>query len=440
MEMKEAERVVIARPIASRPSCSGFRTFTELLTKSVNVSPQKICPETVVVSAIKPKTLRFRPSGNGEASAMFSRGQVSANGNENKLEDNRNYVVYKPKAKVVSKATISALANMLQGKVSVDLQEPLKQTEVFLQTWSRQNRQNHPCPNLVQKVPNFSELNARSSETSRGDRSCLDGYNWRKYGQKQVKGSECPRSYYKCTHLNCPVKKKVERSLDGQISEIVYQGEHNHPKPCLPPRRSSSSASQKLGFASSGSPHQEPLVYSQWRNRHQFSGRNDWSEGRVENRKGVSVSANSEFAVPRAGNSAAGASDSCCRSGECDETSKGFDGEIDDPKSKRRKNEHQTSETGVSEDCSGEPRGQSQGSVDSDALEDGFRWRKYGQKVVGGNPFPRSYYRCTSTNCRARKHVERASDDPRAFITTYEGKHNHQMPFRPPSSLLEHSK
>lgn len=29
-----------------------------------------------------------------------------------------------------------------------------------------------------------------------------------------------------------------------------------------------------------------------------------------------------------------------------------------------------------------------------------------------------------------RKHVERASDDPRAFITTYEGKHNHEMPLR----------
>ena len=29
-----------------------------------------------------------------------------------------------------------------------------------------------------------------------------------------------------------------------------------------------------------------------------------------------------------------------------------------------------------------------------------------------------------------RKHVERAPDDPRAFITTYEGKHNHEMPHR----------
>lgn len=58
-----------------------------------------------------------------------------------------------------------------------------------------------------------------------------DGYNWRKYGQKQVKGSEFPRSYYKCTYSDCPVKKKVERSLDGQITEIIYRGQHNHPQP-----------------------------------------------------------------------------------------------------------------------------------------------------------------------------------------------------------------
>ncbi|CAB4284872.1 unnamed protein product [Prunus armeniaca] len=36
-----------------------------------------------------------------------------------------------------------------------------------------------------------------------------DGFNWRKYGQKQVKGSENPRSYYKCTYPNCPTKKRL---------------------------------------------------------------------------------------------------------------------------------------------------------------------------------------------------------------------------------------
>ncbi|KAI4321755.1 hypothetical protein MLD38_035102 [Melastoma candidum] len=63
-----------------------------------------------------------------------------------------------------------------------------------------------------------------------------DGYNWRKYGRKQVKGSEYPRSYYKCTHTNCPVKKKVERSQEGHITEIIYKSTHNHPKPA-PNRR-----------------------------------------------------------------------------------------------------------------------------------------------------------------------------------------------------------
>ena len=63
-----------------------------------------------------------------------------------------------------------------------------------------------------------------------------DGYKWRKYGQKHVKGSEFPRSYYKCTHPNCEVKKLFECSHDGQITEIIYKGTHDHPKP-QPSRR-----------------------------------------------------------------------------------------------------------------------------------------------------------------------------------------------------------
>ena len=79
-------------------------------------------------------------------------------------------------------------------------------------------------------------------------RLSLDGYNWRKYGQKKVKGSEFPRSYYKCTHPSCPVKRKVETTVDGQIAEIVYSGEHNHLKPGKPcsPRKPLSSTSTKV--------------------------------------------------------------------------------------------------------------------------------------------------------------------------------------------------
>lgn len=63
------------------------------------------------------------------------------------------------------------------------------------------------------------------------EKPTADGYNWKKYGQKQLKGSEFPRSYYKCTYPNCTVKKQVECSHEGDITEIMYKGDHNHPKP-----------------------------------------------------------------------------------------------------------------------------------------------------------------------------------------------------------------
>ncbi|KAL8507922.1 hypothetical protein ACS0TY_018466 [Phlomoides rotata] len=63
-----------------------------------------------------------------------------------------------------------------------------------------------------------------------------------------------------------------------------------------------------------------------------------------------------------------------------------------------------------------------------DNLEDGYRWRKYGQKAVKNSPFPRSYYRCTSQKCNVKKRFERSYQDPTVVITTYEGQHNHHSP------------
>ena len=58
-----------------------------------------------------------------------------------------------------------------------------------------------------------------------------DGYHWRKYGQKLVKGNEYRRSYYKCTCVGCNVRKWVEQSPVGEITEITYEGKHNHEIP-----------------------------------------------------------------------------------------------------------------------------------------------------------------------------------------------------------------
>ncbi|KAF7141552.1 hypothetical protein RHSIM_Rhsim06G0054700 [Rhododendron simsii] len=64
----------------------------------------------------------------------------------------------------------------------------------------------------------------------------------------------------------------------------------------------------------------------------------------------------------------------------------------------------------------------------ADIPPDDYTWRKYGQKPIKGSPHPRGYYKCSSVRgCPARKHVERALDDPAILIVTYEGDHNHTL-------------
>ncbi|CAI9787673.1 unnamed protein product [Fraxinus pennsylvanica] len=75
-----------------------------------------------------------------------------------------------------------------------------------------------------------------------------------------------------------------------------------------------------------------------------------------------------------------------------------------------------------------EPRFAFMTKSDIDNLEDGYRWRKYGQKAVKNSPFPRSYYRCTSQKCTVKKRIERSFQDPSVVITTYESQHNHPSP------------
>ncbi|XP_021289025.1 probable WRKY transcription factor 30 [Herrania umbratica] len=78
-------------------------------------------------------------------------------------------------------------------------------------------------------------------------------------------------------------------------------------------------------------------------------------------------------------------------------------------------------------------------------LDDGFSWRKYGQKDILGAKHPRGYYRCTHRNvqgCLATKQVQRSDDDPTIFEITYRGRHtctlaSHVMPPSGPSENQE---
>lgn len=63
-----------------------------------------------------------------------------------------------------------------------------------------------------------------------------------------------------------------------------------------------------------------------------------------------------------------------------------------------------------------------------EVLDDGYKWRKYGKKMVKSNTNPRNYYKCSTVGCKVKKRVERETKDSSYVITTYEGIHNHETP------------
>ncbi|XP_010483009.1 PREDICTED: probable WRKY transcription factor 20 [Camelina sativa] len=267
-----------------------------------------------------------------------------------------------------------------------------------------------------QTTPSVSDIPERSdpdesAQTSQNDSKSSapfiladDGYNWRKYGQKHVKGSEFPRSYYKCTHPNCEVKKLFERSYDGLITEIIYKGTHDHPKP-QPSRRNSGGLVM---------PAQEERL-----DKHSsLDGRDEKGSSFYNLPPPLEQNGNPDVSPVSANDDGGDVAMSDKNNDDMDDN---------DPFSKRRRLDGAMEITPLVKPIR-EPRVVVQTLSEVDILDDGYRWRKYGQKVVRGNPNPRSYYKCTATGCPVRKHVERASHDPKAVITTYEGKHNHDVP------------
>ncbi|KAB5569595.1 hypothetical protein DKX38_003388 [Salix brachista] len=234
-----------------------------------------------------------------------------------------------------------------------------------------------------------------------------DGYRWRKYGQKLVKGNEFIRSYYKCTHPSCQVKKQLECSHDGKLVDIVYIGEHEHPKPQL-------NLPQEVGCVLT-------LV-----------------EEKPDN---LLLTGIEESQAPNPIESTTTSQISTVTSGEdvkrvLSEPKRIRDEVVDYQRSKQRKKGSCNDDSTPVDKPTSEPRLVIKKKYEVDTVNDGYRWRKYGQKLVKGSPNPRSYYRCSSPRCPVKKHVERAYNDPKSVITSYVGQHDHDMP---PSRTVTHN-
>ncbi|KAL1191811.1 WRKY transcription factor 1 [Cardamine amara subsp. amara] len=290
-----------------------------------------------------------------------------------------------------------------------------------LTTASRSEEADVDASTVSEKAPKVSEgstaLSLQSGSEGNSpfirEKVMEDGYNWRKYGQKLVKGNEFVRSYYRCTHPNCKAKKQLERSPGGQIVDTVYFGQHDHPKPlagAVPINQDKKSdvfiaTSKEKSSGSSVQTHRQtepPKVHG---------GLHVTVIPSAEDVKKTDISQSSRI--------------------KSDNTHK----DIDSSASKRRKKGGNIEPSPV-ERTTNESRNVVHTQTMFDIVNDGYRWRKYGQKSVKGSPYPRSYYRCSSSGCPVKKHVERSSHDTKLLMTTYEGKHDHSMP---PGRVVTHN-
>ncbi|CAH8364288.1 unnamed protein product [Eruca vesicaria subsp. sativa] len=222
-----------------------------------------------------------------------------------------------------------------------------------------------------------------------------DGYHWRKYGQKQVKSTKGSRSYYRCTYSDC-CAKKIECSNDlGNVIEIVNKGLHSHE----PPQRSSFSP-REIRAVSAVSPVSQDNT------------------------------AVKELAIVPSGSArSASTKENICQSLAIVEGKRNCENKaVEEPEPKRRlkKGNSQSSDSVSKHGKKHKVVVHAAGDVGISG--DGYRWRKYGQKMVKGKPNPRNYYRCTSAGCLVRKHIETAVENRTAVVITYKGVHNHDMP------------
>lgn len=306
-----------------------------------------------------------------------------------------------------------------------------------------------PVPEKASQSPDTSVLALKSGQEVSTpsiirEKVSQDGYSWRKYGQKLVKGNEYVRSYYRCTYPNCQVKKQLECSHNGQIVDIVCFGQHDHPKTQLNVPVAGQHVHPKAQLnvpvavqhshpkAQLNVPVAVGFIASTAEERHKEPSLTSAKEVSVDEPSLPPTKAERVDTPPHANISADD-------SPKVTPSQSNYIKEVksdDDPALKRQKKDKHDHKTFTVNKPTSELRLVVQTQSEVDIVNDGHRWRKYGQKIVKGSPHPRSYYRCSNSGCPVKKHVERATHDPKVVITTYEGEHNHD---RPPTRIVTHN-
>ncbi|KAH1096055.1 hypothetical protein J1N35_012976 [Gossypium stocksii] len=80
--------------------------------------------------------------------------------------------------------------------------------------------------------------------------------------------------------------------------------------------------------------------------------------------------------------------------------------------------------------------------ITSALVDDGYAWRKYGQKQILNANHPRSYFRCThktDQGCQATKQVQKLEDDPPKYETIYYGHHTCKNMLKPCHFMVDDS-
>ncbi|XP_022750250.1 probable WRKY transcription factor 32 [Durio zibethinus] len=342
---------------------------------------------------------------------------------ENPTSESKEGAEFKEQVKIAQREISPSLAvqgteaptqNQLQSSVSPTSLLQLSPTSV------KQAISSSPTPTLPEKSLSDQKVNGASVPKANQQKPSnlktlsvvpivktpvSDGYNWRKYGQKQVKSPKGSRSYYKCTFSDCWAKKIECSDHTGHLIEIVNKGMHGHE----PPRKKNFTRESKI--VSSAMPisqrptTEQPIIRP-----------NDSDPSTSSKESVLETTVNPE------------------RKRQCSSGSD-WNGDVQvkkdllsDPEQKKRMKKGNAVCSDSVLKIGKKPKFFVHAAGDVGISGDGYRWRKYGQKMVKGNPNPRNYYRCTFAGCPVRKHIETAVNNTNAVIITYRGVHDHDMP------------